>query len=168
MATRSNGDCYLCGAPLSSVGAFLRKIWLECCGHLSAFVGLGGQISKTCKIGAFAVGDKFGHEYDFGSTTETTITVVALTKRAKQREAARQLAGNVPPQHQCAGCGKPAVFIRVECVYHPDNPFYCAKCAHAHEHKDMMLPVTNSPRMGECGYESQLDTFAFSGRGGRG
>ena len=27
--------------------------------------------------------------------------------------------------------------------------------------KNRLLPVTNSPRMGVCGYEGTLDTFSF-------
>jgi hypothetical protein len=41
---------------------------------------------------------------------------------------------------------------------------FCAACADEHENENMMLPVTNSPRMGECGYEGELDTFEFDPR----
>ncbi|MCL2426791.1 MAG: DUF6398 domain-containing protein, partial [Oscillospiraceae bacterium] len=47
------------------------------------------------------------------------------------------------------------------CVYDYRNPFYCSKCVKKHEHDDMLLPVTNSPRMGECGYDGELDVFTF-------
>ena len=58
-------------ATLIDVDAFLRKIWLECCGHLSAFsVQEGDEIAKTKELSAFCVGDKLLHEYDFGTTTE--------------------------------------------------------------------------------------------------
>ncbi len=144
-------------ATLSSLDAFLRKIWLECCGHMSQFQGAG----KSSKLSRFAIGDRFIHEYDMGSTTETLITVIGPTWRAPQKPAVRLLARNIPPQFQCAECGAPATNICTECIYETDNPFYCDACAAKHEHEDMLLPVTNSPRMGVCGYCGELDTFAF-------
>lgn len=142
---------------LTVLDTFLRKIWLECCGHLSQFNGTG----KSSKIGRFSVGDKFRHEYDMGDTTETLITVAGTTWRPVQRETVRLLAQNVPPQFQCAKCGASADFICVECAYTSDNPFYCSDCVETHEHDEMMLPVTNSPRMGVCGYDGELDTYDF-------
>jgi len=145
-------------AILTSVDRFLRKIWLECCGHLSKFQGFG----KSRKLSALSVGDSFLHEYDFGTTTETLITVIAETARKKQKEAVRLLARNVPLQFECAACGKPATAICIECAYEVDNPFFCDVCADVHEHDDMLLPVVNSPRMGECGYDGELDTYSFN------
>lgn len=150
---------------LSAVDKFLRSIWLECCGHLSAFHGPGyGDIGKNRKWNGFDPGDQLLHEYDFGSTTECLITVVGRTTRKPQRSAVRLLARNVPPQFRCAQCGAPASDICIECMYENDNPFYCASCAEQHEHEDMLLPVTNSPRMGVCGYCGELDTYAFGAK----
>ncbi|MCL2338194.1 MAG: hypothetical protein FWC60_12350 [Firmicutes bacterium] len=151
---------------LNDVDKFLRKIWLECCGHMSAFsVSRIDEVAKSQKLDNFYVGDKLLHEYDFGSTTETIVTVVGVIKRKPQREIVRLLARNVPPQFQCAACGSPADFICTQCIYDSDNPFYCDKCADKHEHDEMLLPVTNSPRMGVCGYEGELDMYTFySGR----
>jgi hypothetical protein len=42
-----------------------------------------------------------------------------------------------------------------------DNPFFCDSCAEKHEHEEMLLPVVNSPRMGVCAYDGELDVFAF-------
>jgi len=141
---------------LNAVDDFLPKIWLEYCGHLSAFHGAG----KSTKIGALPIGAVITHEYDFGSTTECLITVVAETRRPKQREAVRLLARNVPPECACAACGKDASVICCECMYDSDNPFYCGACAEKHKH-DITLPLTNSPRCGECGYDGALDVFSF-------
>lgn len=150
---------------LTNVDTFLRKIWLECCGHLSAFRGAGySEVGKSRKIGAFSIGDKLIHEYDFGSTTETVITFTAAIKRKKQKEAVRLLARNVPLQFQCANCGKPAAFICAECTYDSDNPFYCKPCGENHEHDEMLLPAVNSPRMGECGYDGELDVYEFNSK----
>ncbi len=143
---------------LGTLDAFLRKIWLECCGHLSEFQGAG----KSSRIGRFSEGAQFLHRYDMGSTTETLVTVIGTTWRPPQREAVRLLARNVPPQFTCAGCGAPADYFCAECQWDSDNPFYCESCARGHEHEEMLLPVTNSPRMGVCGYTGALDTFAFT------
>jgi len=150
-------------ASLSSVDAFLRKIWLECCGHMSAFFGSNhAEIGKARKIGAFHIGDKLIHEYDFGSTTETIITIMGEIVRKTQKESVRLLARNIPSAYSCCSCGKPATLLCPECMYSAENPFFCETCGGAHEHDDVLLAVSNSPRMGECGYEGELDVFAFN------
>ena len=155
---------------LQAVDTFLRKIWLECCGHLSEFyinepAAMGHyrhhQIKAVLQLGTLTNGDKFSHAYDFGTTTETTITVLGSIRRKSQKEIVRLLARNDPPVFQCADCGKPADNICAICKYESDNPFLCEECSAEHEHEEMLLPVTNSPRMGECGYDGELDTFTF-------
>jgi hypothetical protein len=147
---------------LLSVDSFLRKIWLECCGHMSAFFdSRHADIGKSRKWSTFSVGDKLLHEYDFGSTTESMITIMGEINRKPQREVVRLLARNILPQFQCASCGNPAEYFCTECIWNTDNSFYCVTCSEDHEHDDMLLPVTNSPRMGECGYEGELDVFGF-------
>ena len=150
---------------LSTVDDFLRKIWLECCGHLSAFRSpkrsAYGEIAASKKLYNFIKGDKILHEYDFGTTTESLITIIGNTKRKPQKENVRLLARNVPLEIKCWTCAAPAQYICTECVYDYRNPFYCDKCIKKHEHDDMLLPVTNSPRMGQCGYEGELDAFTF-------
>ncbi len=60
-------------ATLKKLDAFLRKIWLECCGHLSRFsVGMTRKASQV-----FEPGIQLDYEYDFGSTTELTVKVLA-------------------------------------------------------------------------------------------
>lgn len=152
-------------ASLTSLDHFLRDIWLECCGHMSAFSSKGHREMKNSrKFSTFEPGDQFLHEYDFGDTTETLITVVDRTRRKPQKAAVRLLARNIPFQFQCAACGAPATDICTECIYETDNPFYCAACAEKHEHEEMLLPVTNSPRMGVCGYCGDSDTYAFDAK----
>ena len=150
---------------LSALDRFLRDIWLECCGHMSAFRaakgGWGEDIGKCRKISSFEIGEKIVHEYDFGSTTETLITFVDKTKRPPQRDAVRLLARNVPPKFPCADCGAEAAYIDTEAMYDAENPFFCEKCAKSRD-EDMLLPVTNSPRMGVCGYCGERDRFGFS------
>ena len=144
---------------LTSLDSFLRKIWLECCGHLSEFSdGRYHVIGKGQKIGRFQIGDRMLHQYDFGDTTETLVSIIGSTTRKPQRASVRLLARNNAPVFPCAVCGKEADYICCECLWESDNPFFCEECVANHEH-EYMLPVTNSPRMGVCAYAGELDTF---------
>lgn len=142
---------------LNALDDFLRRIWLECCGHMSEFQDL----PKSTKIRKLQAGDRFLHLYDFGSTTETLITVIGTTWRPPQKKIVRLLSRNVPPQFSCGKCGAPAEYVEAEGFWSYENPFYCKKCANKYDDEGMLLPVTNSPRMGVCGYSGELDTFAF-------
>lgn len=148
-------------SALSTLDSFLRKIWLECCGHMSAFSSrYEDEVKMSAKIGSFDDDDVLLHEYDFGSTTETLITFVDTVYR-KQQRGVRLLARNVPMEFDCCKCGAPADVIYTE-DYDSENPFYCNACAEEDDDiSDMSLPITNSPRMGVCGYCGDEDTFAF-------
>jgi hypothetical protein len=150
---------------LSDIDAFLRKIWLECCGHMSEFSLPGSGhvvLGKARKLESFVPETKFIHAYDFGTTTETILTVVEDTMRKSQKKRVRLLARNVPPVYQCKDCGKTAEYICTVYKEPYESLFYCAECAEKYEDDEhYMLPVTNSPRMGECGYDGELDTFTF-------
>ena len=146
---------------LFELDQFLRDIWLECCGHMSAFyISRYEEIEMDLELSIFDVGSKLLHEYDFGTTTETVITIVGETTREIHGDSVRLLARNVPPEFSCSSCGKPATLICNECLYVSDDPFFCEDCGEEHEHEGMLLPVTNSPRMGECAYGGD-DTFDF-------
>ena len=150
------------GATLAVVDKFLREIWMECCGHMSQFSRSGyEEVGKSSKLQSFSLGDKLLYEYDFGTTTEAVITIMGETTRKKQKKSARILARNVPPAFKCSVCGDPAGHICVECIWDSENPFLCEKCGDIHEHDDMLLPVVNSPRMGECAYTGELDVYEF-------
>ncbi len=74
---------------LESIDSFLRDIWLECCGHLSAFTikGISYSLSPMGEYDEKGMNVrlrdvlfsklKFHHEYDFGTTTELTLRVVS-------------------------------------------------------------------------------------------
>jgi hypothetical protein len=157
-------------ATLRSLDQFLRRIWLECCGHLSAFKIENTQYSVETAQEAgdpwaappweersmdVAVGKvlrpdlKFTYEYDFGSTTELALRVVGEREgqAPPPRERVRLLARNEPPQILCESCEKkPAAWVDV-CN---DSGWYCEKCIG--NSKEEALPVVNSPRAGVCGY----------------
>lgn len=146
---------------LSVLDAFLRKIWLECCGHMSAFLGPGyTEIEDRTRLGDIPVGTKLIHEYDFGSTTRCLITFEGDTTRERGRRGVRLLARNIPPEFTCGECGARAEWIDPERFYEKDNPFLCEKCSEKFG-SERQLPITNSPRMGVCGYCGEQDSFGF-------
>jgi hypothetical protein len=138
------------------VDTFLRKIWCECCGHLSAFEKDGDEYGKSRKISSLVPGDVLLYEYDFGSTTEILITVIGEISRPVQREKIRLLARNEPLEMLCDTCGAPAAIVDT-C----QGGLLCDECAKDCKDEDMFLPVVNSPRCGECGYCGELDKWTF-------
>lgn len=151
-------------STLSTLDKFLREVWVECCGHLSAFMPVRGyyddEYSMSTKVVKFAPGSVIQYEYDFGSTTTLYVTFVKWVTRPKQRTAVRVLARNAPYQFKCDLCGKEAAYVDVE---EWPQKFYCEACAEAKNY-DMCLPVVNSPRMGVCGYTGEFDRFAYDPR----
>jgi hypothetical protein len=142
-------------SSLSTVDEFLRDIWCECCGHLSAFYSGGCEINKARKLSAIAVGDTLLYEYDFGSTTEIIITIIAEISRVKQKEKVQLLARNALQEEKCGQCDAPATEINVW-----EYDLYCGKCAED-TGDDTLMPIVNSPRSGVCGYDGGLDIWVF-------
>ncbi len=156
-------------SPLRRLDDLLRRVWLECCGHMSAFEidGLRYSVvvdreygvdrnerSMNAKVSqVLTPGKRFGYEYDFGSSTHLTLRSLGTRRGVIGKSAARLLARNEPPVWPCAVCGNPATLVCPFCIYERE-PFCCAKHAAEHEcgEEDAFLPVVNSPRMGVCGY----------------
>jgi len=149
---------------LKGLDAFLRRTWLECCGHLSAFTIEGrrymsdpdedfGDEGMDATLGdLLSVGTKFYHEYDFGTTTELTLKAVSRRRGRTRGKSIWLLARNNPPQIKCGLCGETATKVCSQCDY-SDRSWLCDKCAGEHEcGEEMLLPVANSPRVGMCGY----------------
>ncbi len=150
---------------LRELDTFLRNIWLECCGHLSAFKIAGTSFASTvdksgwgiedertmaAKIGGLVDVPSWGYEYDFGTTTALRVRPAGM--RGGTARGVRLLARNLPPTWPCVTCGAPAKQICAQCRY-DNGGWLCAKCAKKHEcGEDYLLPVVNSPRTGECGY----------------
>ncbi|MBI5668601.1 MAG: hypothetical protein HZC41_11395 [Chloroflexi bacterium] len=158
---------------LRDLDQFLRDIWLECCGHLSAFriEGQTYSISPMSEYGdrsmAVALGKvlqpemMFRHEYDFGTTTELVLKVVGEREgmSADKNRWFTIMARNDPPQIVCENCGqKPATQVCTVCLWNEAGAWVCDDCKIKHrcyvEEQDdyMFLPVVNSPRVGMCGY----------------
>lgn len=148
-------------ATLKELDVFLRKIWLECCGHLSTFQD-GSSLHKTKLMDCFVIGKYYKYEYDFGDTTYLDIHVVDRFPMYI-REKIILLSRNEPFKITCSLCKKQAA--TVICPIHmmqEDNGIFCPDCAKRHEIQcddfddEYSLPVVNSPRMGVCGYEGGL------------
>jgi hypothetical protein len=164
---------------LKYLDQFLRDIWLECCGHLSAFKIEGrkraaprsledflaanlddwrdpDEVDMEAKVGdLFKPGLKLSYDYDFGSTTTLSIKVVGEREGwvVKPNEI-HLLARNDPPHIPCGRCHKgEAAVIDMENVY-DESGWLCDRCAEETDLADgeMTLPVVNSPRTGVCGY----------------
>ena len=140
-------------ARFEDLDSFLRKIWLECCGHMSAFRMGREEVRKNQKLQyVLRPGMQLIHEYDFGSTTELTLKVISEFRSNIIKGKVEVLARNDPPQIKCSHCDSLATRICTECVYE-DGGWLCDDCAEDHEcGEDMLLPVVNSPRTGVCGY----------------
>lgn len=158
-------------ASLIKLDAFLRSIWLECCGHLSAFTIDGkrysshplddvpgwGRKEQSMQFRLDKVlrpGMKFFHEYDFGTTTHLMLKVIGEREGIPGKAGIRLLARNEPPVILCVSCGKPATRVCGIC-FHSGDAWFCQTCASRHQCEgggEAFLPVVNSPRTGLCGY----------------
>ena len=140
-------------AKLRHLDALLRALWLECCGHLSAFTiaRRDAAMSKTAGGVLMPVGTTFEYEYDFGSTTALTGHVWMSRRGCIGRAPIRLLARNNPLALTCTSCSAAATAV---CPYCPEDGIFCETHAATHEHAsdEVYLPVVNSPRMGVCGY----------------
>ncbi len=156
-------------STLKALDAFLRKIWLECCGHFSSFEidkqtfsispdkEFGDRSMNIKLINILDVGTLFRHEYDFGSTTVLKLKVVSEFYANKRKKNVELLARNVAPFIKCTHCEKPATVVCCECIY-DDAGWLCDDCSEKHEcDEDMFLPVVNSPRVGVCAYEGGFE-----------
>jgi len=151
-------------ATLEDLDMFLREIWLECCGHLSAFTIQGtryeGVENEFMEVELMDVtlgeilspGRGFHHEYDFGDTTMLVLKVMSERDGELKRKGIRLLARNDSPLITCEACEKTATQVCSQCIWEGGG-WFCDKCARRHEcGEDMFLPVVNSPRVGMCGY----------------
>ncbi len=154
-----SGDNYwiylaaLGNASLTNLDTLLRGLWVECCGHLSAFYIGKQELGKSKKLEHFLTpGDKFVYEYDFGTTTELKLTVMGVMEGFLKKGKVQVLARNDAPFIQCSHCDKPATEICTECIYDGQG-WLCNECARKHKcDEDRRLPLVNSPRTGVCGY----------------
>jgi len=142
-------------AKLEDLDQFLRDIWLECCGHMSAFNYGRDELEMGRKLKeVLSPGMELLHEYDFGSTTMLLVKVLSEYEgQLEKNKPVQILARNEAPEIVCDKCEKAlAVQICTEGQW-KGSGWWCGACAKDHEcGEEMMLPVVNSPRTGVCGY----------------
>ena len=168
-------------STLAELDQFLRDIWLECCGHLSHFVV--GEVFYSFYIDpdpffgswkaeeydlhvaigkALPFNEKIRYDYDFGSTTELSVKVIAEREGSVPRgKKLRILSRNFSPLYVCSMCDEePAQWLN---VFEYENNLYCDR--HAKEQDEWnegFLPLSNSPRAGVCGYEgTEIKEYEF-------
>lgn len=157
-------------ATLKDLDDFLRDIWLECCGHLSAF-DIGGTSYEAMPAAStfwgepaksmnyklkslLSKGMTIGYEYDFGSTTELLITAVNVRTGCWKKEKITILSRNDPPVYLCSECGKNRQYLSVRNVTGKET-VSSAKTAWKFMSAEKICscrPVI-PPRMGVCAYE---------------
>ena len=164
-------------ATWEQLDVVLRRIWVECCGHLSCFRHAGTTIAYDADgasewasnprsmagriAGTLTPGGQFSYEYDFGTTTELVGRALDLVPRASRGPAIEVLARNEPPVHPCE-CGRSATTLCALCYQGAGDPcWYCDACRRRHRCSDpggdYFLPVVNSPRVGLCGYDGPAE-----------
>ena len=160
-------------STLKELDKYLRAIWLECCNHLSDFheVMHGKRVKKSLPIQeVFDETDELLHIYDYGTPSETLITVVAVREgKPTTPHPIALMARNCMPNTQCSRCGQPAKWWCSECLAEVDAIVHlCDACREAHyrehteaigdddlsfeEYLEGIFPLVNSPRLGMCGY----------------
>lgn len=152
-------------STLKDLDYYLRRIWLECCGHLSRFsVGgwQGHEILLSRKISeVFTPNIELTHIYDFGTSSETLIK--AVEAREGTPTTTRPIAlmvRNVMPEAKCIECGETATWLCMECVIEEEQRgTLCDSHVETHPHDNYGEPVrlVNSPRLGMCGYDGPAE-----------
>jgi len=151
-------------ATLKDLDGFLRRTWLECCGHLSTFAIEGktylSEPAEDEKDMDVPLGEilrpkiRFYHKYDFGTTTELTLRVLSERGEKTRGKSVQVLARNDPPSITCS-CGKIATRVCSVCISSYEG-WLCDECARKHGcGEGSLLPVVDSPRVGMCGYTGQ-------------
>lgn len=136
---------------LLHIDQFLRDVWLECCGHLSAFK-IKGKIYQDYSMDTrikdiLAVNEKFEYEYDFGSTTELILEVVDIIEVPASFSQIEIIARNNEVTHYCEICNAEAEYFNYE-----NNQWECKKCIDKNNDMIAKFDYCNSPRDGICCY----------------
>ncbi len=147
--------------PMKKIDKFIRDVWVECCGHLSQFSDKHSKIPMTRSLTqVYSEGHKIDYVYDFGSSTEITLSMIQTIQDIDDKEIAI-LIRNKEPELQCSSCDKKAIAICPYCIDEGEG-FLCESCIIEHkcvqeEGEDLLSPLVNSPRAGVCGYIGAID-----------
>jgi len=117
--------------------------------------------SKTLYISietVFQPGISIDYVYDFGSSTELLLNVISdRPGKISGKRKIKLVAKNNEIVFKCATCKKEAATkICTVCIHEKTRTraSFCDNCVDLHKcGEEMALPIVNSPRSGECGYE---------------
>jgi hypothetical protein len=150
-------------SSLVDLDCALRDIWLECCGHMSVFTigcdhftsmassdfddsDMGVQLTEVVSVGT-----TFTYKYDMGTTTYLKLRALGERAGPSPKTQVRLLARNDPLPITCA-CGEPARYVCSSCSWKLEG-YMCESCKKSHAcGAELLLPVVNSPRVGQCAY----------------
>lgn len=135
------------GATLKTIDVFLRKIWCNCCKHVSMFFNKGHNYSKKTLIKDCPINTKLMYEYDMCSPTRITIIFHGFLPGLNPINDTLIVIRNPAITHTCTQCLKPATkWLNRETL--------CDKCSEKDDvEQEFLLPIVDSPRTGECGCE---------------
>ncbi len=93
------------------------------------------------------------YEYDFGSPTALKLKVYSMRRDHTPLKKIALLARNLDPDYPCEVCDeKTATIVCVVCMW-DGSGWLCDECAKEHRcTSELLRPVVNSPRVGQCGY----------------
>ena len=167
--------------PLSEIDVFLRAIWVECCGHSSEFVAAGTRYISDFNLLPVPMQEEsesfdlplselpdcrhIVYRYDLGCPTTLYIRRLHPIESPVTEQTVVLAARNDPPQIECScGAGAALLFARDLLYESFDDAFFCDHCIEAYDgDPEMLAPITNSPRMGVCGYyRSEIDPIGES------
>lgn len=147
-------------SKMKLIDSFLKKIWLDCCGHLSGFSHRHYKVSKSDLVeDVFQPRVKIGYQYDYGSTTYVELKAGKRYTLPIQKKDIVLLSRNEPLPLSCDICHYKIAASLCSCCLRQDESLFCSSCKEKHgEHcSDYLdwseMPIVNSPRMGVCGYE---------------
>ena len=141
---------------LRMLDSFLRDYWVECCEHLSAFSFKHSEIPKARNVSqVFAYWKSVDYVYDFGSSTELKLSLLARIADAEGNDI-EVMAHNKARHYACNHCESDAIGICHSCSDMGEG-MLCGVCAATHscvleQGEGILTPIVNSPRVGVCGY----------------
>lgn len=158
-------------AQLGDLDQLIRDVWVECCGHLSAFEIRGVSYDSSDDewssgtmdvliLDVVGPGGVFTYDYDFGSTTSLSLKVIGATPVAPEGPICL-IARNNRPNVPCDLCGGEAAFVVNESDW--GMPQYCCeKClSSAGPDPCCVNIIANSPRNGVCDYAEDAGSALF-------
>ncbi|MPQ44024.1 DUF7309 domain-containing protein [Clostridium tarantellae] len=171
---------------LKDLDQFLRKIWLECCGHLSSFkiydekydsdVNDEDEENEDCDFFSWTfkdakslnyklkdvinIDDIVTYSYDWGSTTELKLKIIDKFTTGNKEKKIEIIARNSEHTENCYICSKTSTYYDYE-----KNRYLCKSCVNnlkLSEESIEEVSYLNSPRDGVCGYVGERETeFEF-------